>query len=137
MTNSRNKGASFERRIANDLLLLTGVSFKRDLEQYRAADHGDLIPDDPAWPFVIECKAYAAGVGCKNDWIAQVEKSSAALGKMPAVIWKYNNRPVRVTVPFRAIAAAHDAEGTGPDEWADVTLEGFAWMAAEIMAWRA
>ena len=36
------------------------MTFKRDLEQYRAADHGDLICDEP-FPFVIEIKRYKTG----------------------------------------------------------------------------
>jgi hypothetical protein len=50
MTNSRTKGASFEREVAKLLLLELGITFKRDLRQYQEADHGDLIPDDPAFP---------------------------------------------------------------------------------------
>ena len=53
MVNGRNKGAQFERQVAKMLHDELGVSFKRDLEQYRAADHGDLIPDDPDFPFTL------------------------------------------------------------------------------------
>lgn len=135
--NSRNKGANFERQIAKELFLMTGIAFSRDLEQYRATDHGDLIADDPHWPFIIECKAFAAGVGCKPSWIEQAEKAAHAAGKFPCVIWKYNNRPIRVSVPFNAIAAAHDTAPESPDEWADISLDGLVWLAREIMAWRA
>ena len=50
MVNSRSKGASFERQLANDLQLELNISFKRDLEQYRASEHGDLIPSNDNLP---------------------------------------------------------------------------------------
>ena len=57
MVNGRQKGAAAEREIAKLLFDELGLSFKRDLEQYRAADHGDLICDEP-FPFCIEVKRY-------------------------------------------------------------------------------
>jgi hypothetical protein len=41
MVNGRAKGAAAEREIAKLLFDELGMTFKRDLEQYRAADHGD------------------------------------------------------------------------------------------------
>lgn len=61
MPNSRTKGAQFEREVAKLLLLELGISFKRDLRQYQTGGHGDLIPDDPAFPFELELKRYAHG----------------------------------------------------------------------------
>ena len=136
MVNSRNKGATFERQIATQLFGLTGVTFKRDLEQYRAADHGDLLPDDQAWPFVIECKKYATGTGCKPAWRAQATAAANATGRFPAVVYKFDRRDVWVSVPVAAIAAAFDRKDTECTEWAEVTMEGLAYLAAEIMAWR-
>lgn len=52
--NSRAKGASFEREIAAQLEALTGIRFKRNLEQVRAVDHCDLLADDADWPFSLE-----------------------------------------------------------------------------------
>jgi hypothetical protein len=37
MVNGRNKGAQFEREIANMLFFELGISFKRDLRQYQEA----------------------------------------------------------------------------------------------------
>lgn len=130
--NSRNKGAAFERQIAAQLFGLTGVTFKRDLEQYRAGDHGDLIPDDPAFPFTIECKRYASGKACKPAWRAQAVKAAASVGRIPAVIYRFDRADVWVSVPL----SAFDVLGvkSAPDEWAEITLEGLAYLAAEIMA---
>lgn len=135
--NSRNKGASFERQIAGRLLGLTGVTFTRDLEQYRAADHGDLIPDDPAFPFILECKRYATGRGCKPAWREQASRAAQTVGKLPAVIYRYDRADVAVSVPLQAVAAALGEKHVPCDEWADITIEGLAYLAAEIMAVRA
>lgn len=136
MANSRNKGASFERQIAKDLFSLTGISFKRDIEQYRAADHGDLIPDDADWPFVVECKAYAAGRTCKDAWKAQATKAAVSAGKMPCVVYKFDRTPVRVAMPWAAMSKALGV-AVGPDDWFECSLEGLAFVAAEIMAGQA
>lgn len=133
--NSRNKGSAFERDVARQLEALTGVSFKRDLEQYRAADHGDLIPNDPAWPFVVECKRYQKGTGCKPAWIAQAAKAAKALGKFPAVVFKFDRLDARVSVPFAAIAEAVGGSDNS-DEWANISVNGFAHLASELMAGR-
>ena len=136
MINSRNKGASFERSLALDLFKLTGVSFSRNLEQSRAQDQSDLIPDDDAWPFVIEAKRYAKGIGPRNEWIAQVEKAAAKIGKFPALIWKYDREPIRVTIPMEAVAAAFGVK-CSQGEWVEMTPDAFAMLASEIMARRA
>lgn len=134
--NSRNKGSGFEREVAGQLLGLTGITFKRDLEQVRAADHGDLIPSDDAWPFVVECKRYATGSGCKPAWQAQAAKAAAAVGKFPAVIFRYDRRDVEVSIPMGAITLGLGGMVVNGDsnEWVTVTLQGFAYLAAEIMA---
>jgi Holliday junction resolvase len=130
---SRNKGAEFEREVAAVLHGLTGVTFKRDLEQYRAGEHGDLIADNAAFPFVIECKRYASGTTCKPAWRAQAQAAATATGKLPAVIYRFDRQGTRVSVPFAAIAAAMGGNDT-PGEWAEITIEGLAYLAAEIMA---
>jgi hypothetical protein len=133
--NSRNKGASFERQIAAQLFGLTGVSFKRNLDQYQTVDQSDLAPSDPAWPFEIECKRYADGTGCKPAWRQQATKAASATGRFPAVIYKFDRRDITVSVPIEAIAQAFDCDKhTACTEWAEITLEGLAYLAGEIMA---
>ncbi len=126
---SRNKGAAFERHVAQELLDRLGVTFRRDLDQYRAAEHGDLIPDDPAFPFVIECKRYATGNVCVPAWKAQAAAAARAADKRPAVIFKFDRQDTRVSVPLSAFCDAWPA-----DQWAEVTLDGFALLARELMA---
>lgn len=130
--NSRNKGSAFERQVASELHLLTGITFRRDLEQYRAADHGDLIPDDPAWPFVVECKRYARGTGCRPGWKAQAQAAADAAGKLPCVVYRYDRQDTRVALPWAALTAAFG--GKTPDQWWETTLDGLAFLAREIMA---
>ena len=98
MVNSRNKGASFEREVAKLLEDELGVKFKRDLEQYRASDHGDLIANDPSFPLVIECKRYASGTGCRPEWWRQASAAAQALGKQPCVVYRYDRRPIRAVL---------------------------------------
>ena len=136
MTNPRNKGAAFERRVAAELFDETGITFKRDLDQYRERDRGDLLPDDSGWPFLMECKCRASGTDCRTAWLTQAYKAAAGTSLYPAVIWKFNNHPVRCRVPFEAIAEAFGGTTT-TDKSADLTLQGLAFVAREIMARRA
>lgn len=124
--NSRNKGATFERDIARELELLTGIRFQRNLEQSRAVDHCDLIPDSDAWPYSLELKAYAAGNGCKPAWREQATRAAAKTGRIPCVVYKYNRQPIRVCLPL-----------ADSGEWHETTLAGLAYLARELMAERA
>jgi len=135
MANSRNKGATFERGVARELFRELGITFKRDLRQYQTADYGDLITDHAGWPFVIECKAYASGADAQSAWVAQVFKSAEATGLHPALVYKFNNKPVRVRVWMDAIAEAHGGTAVCT-EWADLSIQGFAYVARELMARR-
>lgn len=130
MTNSRNKGAAFERAVALELELLTGVRFKRNLEQSRAVDHCDLIAEDDAWPFSCELKRYASGNGCKPAWIEQATRAAGKNGKLPCVIFKFDRLPIRVAVPMQALG--HDYNG-----WAEIDLPALAYLASELMAAKA
>ena len=100
--NSRNKGAQFERDIAkilNEFFIEEGIDYqtKRNLDQYQQKDLCDL--DMPF--FAVECKFYKEGDLLKPAWWTQVCKSSN--GKIPALIYKFNRRPIRVCVPLSAI----------------------------------
>lgn len=130
MTNSRNKGAAFEREVAAELAKLTGFGFKRNLEQYRERGLGDLQSDNPDWPFMIECKRAAAENGRRKQWkreaLAQAEKACL----FPCVIYRLDRKPLRVLVPLPTIMNF----GLFDDcEWAELTLPGFWYVAQEIM----
>ena len=99
--NSRNKGAAFERQIANALIedLNLKNPVKRILEQTRTKE----LPDLMLGTWCIECKAYGAGAEPRPDWWDQVLASSSAQGLKPALVYKFNNRPIKVRVLANSI----------------------------------
>ena len=128
MVNGRNKGASFEREIAKMLFDELGIGFKRDLEQYRAGDHGDLIPDDDAFPFVLELKRYADGpIGGQPVWWNQVVKAAARESKLPCLIYKYDRKPIRCVIPLDALMQ-HKT-----DHVVEMDFEAFCYVTREMM----
>lgn len=131
--NSRDKGSRFERQIAARLEGLTGIRFKRNLEQVRAVDHCDLTADDPAWPFSLELKRYAAGTTCKPAWQDQATRAAEKNGKIPVVVYQFDRRDTRVSVPLTAIGEALGQDWSEPG-WAEITIEALAYLAGELMA---
>jgi len=88
--------AAFERQIANalieDLNLTNPV--KRILEQTRTKELPDLMLGN----WCIECKAYGTGAEPRPDWWDQVLASSQGTNFKPALVYKFNNRPIKVRV---------------------------------------
>ena len=128
-TNGRNKGAAFERDIAKMLHDELGISFKRDLEQYREGGHGDLIPSDPEFPFTLELKRYADGpIGGQKAWWSQTCVAARREDKYPALIYRYDRQPIRCVVPM------------APHHWADdgyvveMEFDAFCYLVRETMA---
>jgi len=103
MVNSRAKGSSFERAVATCLLEELGLVFKRDLEQYRQGDRGDLICQDMDFPMVIECKAYQRGTAVRPAWWDQVTAAAKAAGKLPMLVYKYDRAPWRWRMPAQVL----------------------------------
>lgn len=132
MVNARSKGAKWERDLAKILFLELGISFSRNLEQYRTAEGGDLIPDDENFPFSIEAKHYATGRGCKKEWWAQSEKAAIAANKIPCVIYKYDRYPPRAVVSLEAIAKMYGTKDDG-EHLVDLSIEGFCYLCRELM----
>ena len=100
MTNSRNKGASFEREVANlltkDLNLTNNI--RRILEQTREKHLPDLI----LGRWYLECKRYGTGAEPLDAWWQQVLDATRQRG-IPALVYKFNRRPIKVRVPLGAI----------------------------------
>ena len=94
--NSRNKGAAFERQIANALIedLNLNNPVKRILEQTRTKE----LPDLMLGRWCIECKAYGSGAEPRPDWWEQVLASSSNSNMKPALVYKFNNRPIKVRI---------------------------------------
>ena len=107
MTNSRNKGASFEREIENILHDSLGLKkpLKRILEQTREKHLPDLI----LGKWCIECKRYGQGAEPLESWWDQVIKSTPE-DSYPALIYKFNHRPIKVRVPIHSVNRSLDKD---------------------------
>ena len=94
--NSRTKGANFEREIGNLLVenLQLKNPVKRILEQTRTKE----LPDLMLGTWCIECKAYGTGAEPRPDWWDQVLTSSNQHNLKPALVYKFNNRPIKVRI---------------------------------------
>lgn len=124
---ARAKGAAFERQIANELNSELGINLRRNLKQYQVNEEGDLVDDTGKFPFDIECKAYADGNGLKPAWWAQALTSTERSKKIPAVIYKYDRRPVRVAIPLATVF--EDPHG----QVIEMDLQTFTYIARELM----
>ena len=102
--NSRAKGANFEREIGNllvqDLNLTNPV--KRILEQTRTKE----LPDLRLGRWCIECKRYGDGGEPPKEWWEQVLRSCSEELLMPALIYKFKRRPIKVRVLASSINPA-------------------------------
>ena len=136
MVNGNNKGKAFERKICQEFTLLFGMSmtFKRDIEQFRQSDLGDIICSDPEWPFIVECKRYAKGNGPQPAWIRQAQRAADTAKKHWAVVYQYDRKPVRVAVSLAALADAMGNKDFHKETIWESDLEGFAEIVREIMA---
>ena len=92
--NSRAKGANFEREIGNllvqDLNLTNPV--KRILEQTRTKE----LPYLRLGRWCIECKRYGDGGEPPKEWWEQVLRSCSEESLIPALIYKFNRRPIKL-----------------------------------------
>ncbi len=129
MADTRSKGASFERDIVKRINAFAdqhalGFTCKRNLDQYQTADLCDIqIPNH-----AIECKAYKSGWWFAPAWWEQV---CAACGDdTPVLIYKFNNKAIRVCLPLYAINEnmARDNSRTAVvtlDEWLELLKVSF------------
>lgn len=80
----RNKGAAFERKVANLLTEATGKVWRRRVRN--AADDSDVVADDPAFAhIVIECKH--ANKLCLPAWWRQAQQQAGEQG-VPVLIYR-------------------------------------------------
>lgn len=139
MVNSRNKGASYERDVKNRLFDALGLEFRRVLDQWAEAGLPDLVCDDDAFPFVVECKRYKTGstFASPHHW-DQVCAAATKAGKIPALVYKYDRLPERWRVPIEALTMLATFErqpGDGYD-WkyaVEMTFDDFCMVARELM----
>ena len=103
MTNSRTKGRSGEYEIRDILFDQLGLTFKRDIEQFRQADRGDLLCVDMDFPAVIEVKRYAKGGETpRGAWWDQVCKAADGKG-IPLLIYRFDRQPIRMVFPLHVV----------------------------------
>ena len=127
MVNSRTKGRSGEYEIRDILFEELGLTFKRDIEQFRQADRGDLLCVDMDFPAVIEVKRYAKGGETpRGAWWDQCCKAATAAGKWPLLVWRFDRMDWRWRIPAQVlIDLGHPHGNMGMRE--DVTLDwGYA-----------
>ena len=128
MTNGRVKGANFEREIARMVMDGLGIDdVKRDIEQYRAGLHGDLIGID-GW--TVELKRYKSGVTYRADWWEQFLLAAEHQGNHAALIWKFDRQPINVLVKMSSISADY----AGMDYVAQVDFNTWLMLVRESWA---
>ena len=141
MVNSRDKGTRGEYAVIKLIEELLGIKLKRDTEQYRQADRGDLIlaEDGADWPFCCEVKSYSGlSVTHRPAWWQQVAKASAAHGLIPVLFYKYDRYEWRVVMKSNTVSCALGGTLDHDDDILLTTdVDGFAYLAREILAARA
>jgi len=78
---SRQRGATYEREVANEIFDTLGIRIKRNLKQYQQAGEGDLILGD----YLIECKRRRSIA--VYEWMRQAVEASAPW-QTPVVIMR-------------------------------------------------
>ena len=128
MTNSRNKGASFEREVANlltnDLNLTNNI--RRILEQTREKH----LPDLMLGRGYLECKRYGSGAEPLDAWWKQVLEATKNKG-IPALVYKFDRRPIKVRVPLGAINPSLHLDSPFT---ADLLWDDFIFLLKELYA---
>jgi len=131
----RMKGAAFEREVAGLLFDELGIKFKREIEQYRQSDLGDLVPCDGTFPFTIECKRYADGYLAKDAWWDQACAAAHAANLIPSLIYRLDRRPIVCRLPIAAfIVMSGGKDDYGWQYTADVTFAAYCMIAREMIS---
>lgn len=130
MVNSGKKGQGGENQVKRLILDHLGVPLKRDLEQWRSADRGDLIPDfkdgEFDWPLCIEVKTYSSknmSVTHRPAWWQQVRKAAKAQGKIPVLWYKYDRRDWRIVMHMNHVSFALGGSFDHQDEKLLLTMD--------------
>ena len=124
--NSRAKGANFEREIGNllvkDLNLINPV--KRILEQTRTKE----LPDLRLGRWCIECKRYGDGSEPSDNWWNQVLAASRNANQIPALVYKFNRKPLKV----RILASCINTQIQNKDITVDLSWQDFISLIKEL-----
>ena len=126
MTNSRNKGASFEREVAN--LLTSSLNLENNVKRILEQTREKHLPDLILGRWYIECKRYGSGAEPLEAWWQQVLEASRDKG-IPALVYKFNRRPIKVKIPLGAINPQLSINSTYT---ADLLLEDFIYLLKSL-----
>ena len=126
MTNSRNKGASFEREVAN--LLTSSLNLENNVKRILEQTREKYLPDLILGRWYIECKRYGSGAEPLEAWWQQVLEASRDRG-IPALVYKFNRRPIKVKIPLGAINPKLDINS---QYTADLLWEDFIYLLKNI-----
>jgi hypothetical protein len=124
MADSRNKGASFERKICKLIKDNLNIDAKRNLDQYQEKGQADIVI--PGWS--IECKAYLKGTTFKRAWWEQAKESAASLNLTPVLIYKYNNCPIKCVISLNVLSRNFNV---GHDLVCEVDIETWFYIVRE------
>ena len=126
--NSRAKGANFEREIGNLLVQDLGLKnpVKRILEQTRTKE----LPDLMMGRWCIECKRYGDGSEPSEEWWNQVLIASSNDDQIPALVYKFNRKPLKV----RILASCINKDIQNNDITVDLSWQDFILIIKELFS---
>lgn len=126
--NSRAKGANFEREIGNLLVQDLGLKnpVKRILEQTRTKE----LPDLMMGRWCIECKRYGDGSEPSEEWWNQVLLASSNDNQIPALVYKFNRKPLKV----RILASCINKDIQNNDITVDLSWQDFILIIKELFS---
>ena len=126
--NSRAKGANFEREIGNLLVQDLGLKnpVKRILEQTRTKE----LPDLMMGRWCIECKRYGDGSEPSEEWWNQVLIASSNEDQIPALVYKFNRKPLKV----RILASCINKDIQNNDITVDLSWQDFISIIKELFS---
>ncbi len=131
---NQRKGGVHERKIAKKLGELTELTFERNLEQRKFADHlGDLICSDAKFPFAIEVKFRSRGNGIPSGAWDQACRTARKSSQWPSVIFQNGRTAPRCRVPLASIGAAQGGAAMILGGTADLSLRDYADLALWLM----
>jgi len=133
MTNGRQIGAAFERKVANMLFDNLNIKFRRDLEQYRQSLHGDLIADYDNFPFTIECKRRSKGTTFAREWWEQAVDSAKHANNIPVLIYQLNRSPIRCVLDLNVILEVFEGNVVGHENLVELTFDTFCMIVREMI----
>jgi hypothetical protein len=113
---NRDRGARYENECRDEIYDELGIQLRRELRQYQEADFGDLVSDDPTWPFIIECKRRRTG-SYSPAWMVQAVNAANKSAKLPAVFYRFDRQQSWVAVPTYVVAVCF---GWSAEEWDDL-----------------